>query len=110
VLVLVLELILELVARECSCERTENSMTAGLVAAKVSCGSTSQSTHQTAITLGLGVRVSGTVALLAGLAICALLTLRILAMRVGALLRELVRGLLARVLLLLLVVLAIAMC
>lgn len=99
-MLLVLECILGFVAHEGTRESAEHTVAAHLVAAKVSRSAAAECAHQTTITLCLRVGVSGSVA---GLALCVaaiLLALGILLLGVCALLRELLRGGLARVLLL----------
>ncbi|PSN66359.1 hypothetical protein BS50DRAFT_413209 [Corynespora cassiicola Philippines] len=103
--VLVLELVLELVSHKGTCKRAEHAVAAHLVAAKVAGGTASQRAHEAAVALGLRVGVRGTVALLA---VGRLLALRILVLRVRALLRVLARRSLAWVLLL--AVLAVGTC
>lgn len=105
-MLLLLMLVLQLAPQHRSRERTHDAMPTHLIATKVSCSTTTKRTHHTTIALLLGIRVCGTVAsLLARLPIC-LLVRRILVLRVGTLLGELLGWWLAGVLLL--VVLAIA--
>ena len=75
-------------------------MAAHLVAAKVTCSAAAKRTHQTAVTLGLRIGVSRSVAWLAWCLSAVVLALGILLLRIGALLGELLGGGLARVLLL----------
>lgn len=96
----ILERILCLVAHESSRDSAEQAMATHLVAAKVSCSAAAKCTHQTTVTLRLRIGVCGSVALLALCVSAILLSLGILLLRVCALLRKLLRGGLARVLLL----------
>lgn len=75
-------------------------MSTHLIATKVSCCTSAQRTHQTAIAFLLGIRVCGAVILLARLPIWVLLARWVLVLRVGTLLWELLGWWLAGVLLL----------
>lgn len=74
--VFVFVFVFQLRAQECSSHGTEDTMTSHLVAAKVSCCSSAQSTHQAAIALLLDGRIGG--------AVCTGLVLRGVRVRVGA--------------------------
>lgn len=95
IIVLVLRLVFELGTQERSGNSSQHAMSAHLIPAKVSCGASAKCTHQTTVTL-LVVGVRGAIILL-------MLTERILVLRIGALLRELLRRGLAGILLLLVV-------
>lgn len=107
---LVLERVLGLVSQEGACYRAEQPVAASLVAAKVARSAAAEGAHEPTITLGLGVGVGGPVALLArgGSAVLVLLALGILFVGIGALLRELLGWGLARVWLLSVLSLALA--
>jgi hypothetical protein len=97
-MLLILVLVLKLTSRKRSHHSPNNSMSTHLIPAKISCSATSQRTHQSSIALLLHIRICRAVSWCAGLASVWLLALGILLLRVCALLGELVRRGLARVL------------
>jgi hypothetical protein len=94
-----LEMVLELVAHEGTGESAHDAVAAGLVSAKVAGSASTESAHESTVTLALHGGISGAVLLLARLAVC-VLTLRVLVLAVSTLLGELVLRLSAGVLLL----------
>ena len=96
VVLLVLVLVLELGAQDSSGNGADDAVAAHLVSAEVSRSTASEGAHQASVALGLCIGVGGAV-VLAWLTILVLLPLRVLVMRVSALLRELLCGCLARV-------------
>lgn len=101
-----LELVLKLMTEKGACKSTYDAVATSLVTAKVSSGASTKSTHQASVTLSLCVRISGAVAWLTCLRVC-ILSLGILVLWVGALLRELLARLSTRILSLLLTVLVV---
>jgi hypothetical protein len=107
---LVLQCVLCLVPKEGASNGAEETMAAGLVATKVACSAAADGTQEPAITFGLRIGVGGPVALLARRAVLGLglLAVGILFLWVRALLRELLGWCLARVLMLSVLSLALA--
>lgn len=105
---LVLKRVLCLVSKEGTGDCAEETVATRFVAAKVACSAAADSTQETTIALGLRVGVGGAVALLGRSAVLGLLAMGILFLWVGALLRELLGWGLARVLMLSVLSLALA--
>lgn len=94
-MLLLLVLVLQLGPQHRARNGANDAVPAHLVPAKVSCGAAAQRAHQAAVALSLRIRVRRAVALL--VLLLAVLALGILVLGIAALLRELLRGGLARV-------------
>ena len=92
-----LVLVLELAAEDRACYGSNNAVAAHLVTAEVASCTATQSTHKASVAFSLHVGVCGAVLSLLRLAV-SILALRVLVLSVCALLRELLRWGLARVL------------
>ena len=99
-----LDVVLELVAHEGSGDGADDAVAAGLVSTEIPGSASTESAHESAVTLTLHGGIGGAVLLLAGLAVC-VLALGVLVLAIGALLGVLVARLGPGVLLLLLAVL-----
>lgn len=84
-----LGLILELGTEDSTCYGAHDTVAAHLVASKVSSGTSTKRAHQASVALSLCVGIGRAVGLLARLAV-GVVALRVLVLRIGALLRELV--------------------
>lgn len=97
VMLVLFGLVLELAAEDGASNGSQNTVATQLVAAKVASSTATKGAHQSAVALCLRIGVSGSI--LAGRVLArSIVALGILVLGVGALLRELVRRLCARVL------------